>query len=176
MPQVLFQIGETSYVEKKYDEAIAAWETLAAKFPGTEPAATPSSPSPRLENEKGDPAAAIERFKQGQGRALAGQAAQRVAVMEAKALTVVTPRTFRSGEAPHLKITTRNLEKLTFTAYKLDPEAYFRKKHALGRGVAGHRPGRARRRVDRRGAGYAKYRPIETTYELKKWRCRASRS
>ena len=54
--------------------------------------------------------------------------------MEAKALTVVTPRAFRSGETPHLKIATRNLEKLTFTAYKLDPEAYFRKKHAL-RGV-----------------------------------------
>ena len=71
--------------------------------------------------------------------------------MEAKALTVVTPRTFRSGETPHLKITTRNLEKLTFTAYKLNPEAYFRKKHgARGRRVARHRPGRPRRRVDGR--------------------------
>ena len=26
---------------------------------------------------------------------------------------------------------TRNLEKLTFTAYKLNPETYFRKKHGL---------------------------------------------
>ena len=51
--------------------------------------------------------------------------------MEAKALTVVTERAFRSGETPQLKIATRNLEKLTFTAYKLDPETYFRKKHAL---------------------------------------------
>ena len=73
--------------------------------------------------------------------------------MEAKALTVVTPRTFRSGETPHLKITTRNLETLTFTAYKLNAEAYFRKKHVLGqRRVARHRPGRPRRRVDGRAS------------------------
>ena len=48
--------------------------------------------------------------------------------MEAKSLSVVTERTFRSGETPQLKIATRNLEKLTFTAYKIDPETYFRKK------------------------------------------------
>ena len=52
--------------------------------------------------------------------------------MEAEGADGRHPRAFRSGETPHLKITTRNLEKLTFTAYKLDPEAYFRKKHALG--------------------------------------------
>ena len=44
----------------------------------------------------------------------------------------MTPRTFRSGETPHLKVTSRNLEKLTFSAYKLNTEAYFRKKHAVG--------------------------------------------
>ena len=90
--------------------------------------------------------------------------------MEAKALTVVTPRAFRSGETPHLKIATRNLETLTFTAYKLDAEAYFRKKHALrGRRGARHRPGRPRRRVDgRRSRATRKYKPIETTYDLKK--------
>ncbi len=51
--------------------------------------------------------------------------------MESRALTVVTPRTFRSGETAHLKVTTRNLENLTFTAYKLNAEAYFRKKQLL---------------------------------------------
>jgi len=30
------------------------------------------------------------------------------------------------------KITTRNLETLTFTAYKLNAESYFRKKNTLG--------------------------------------------
>src|SRR5579864_8124707 len=88
--------------------------------------------------------------------------------MEAKALTVVTPRAFRSGETAHLKIATRNLEKLTFTAFKLNPEAYFRKKHEL-EGVE-HldislvAPD-AEWTVD--VPGYGKYKPIERTYDLK---------
>jgi len=54
--------------------------------------------------------------------------------MEAKALSVVTPRTFRTGETPHLNVSTRNLEKLTFSVYKLNAESYFRKKHELDGG------------------------------------------
>ena len=89
--------------------------------------------------------------------------------MEAKALTVVTPRAFRSGEVGHLKVATRNIDKLTFTAYKLSAEAYFRKKHALG-GVESLDIGLvapdAEWTVD--VPGYARYKPIETTYDLKK--------
>ncbi|MDE2509418.1 MAG: hypothetical protein KGM43_19630, partial [Planctomycetota bacterium] len=55
--------------------------------------------------------------------------------MESRALAVVVPRVFRTGETPRLEVTTRNLEKLTFSAYKLDPETYFRKKRTLD-GVA----------------------------------------
>src|SRR5206468_12330808 len=109
-----------------------AWETLAGKFPGSEPAAHAQFQVAAIfEQEKGDPAEAIERFKKVAAEPWQSQARQRIAVMEAKALTVITPRTFRSGEPPHLKITSRNLENLTFTAYKLNAEAYFRKKHAL---------------------------------------------
>ena len=153
VPQLLFEIGESFQTEKKYDEAIAAWGPLISKFPQSEPAAHAQFPIASIfENEKGDPGRrhrAVQEDRQSSpGKA---QAAQRVAVMESKALTVVTPRTFRSGETAHLKITTRNLEKLTFTAYKLNAEAYFRKKHVLAeRRVARHRPGAARRRVDGR--------------------------
>ena len=73
--------------------------------------------------------AALQRFLSAEP--WRSQALQRVAVMEARALTVHTLRAFRTGEVPSLKIMTRNLEKLTFTAYKLNPEAYFRKKHGL---------------------------------------------
>ena len=51
--------------------------------------------------------------------------------MEGKSLVVVTPRTFRSGETAALKIATRNIETLHFTAYKLNAESYFRKKNGL---------------------------------------------
>ncbi len=82
-----------------------------SKFPGSEPAAHAQFLTASFyENEKGNPAEAIERFKKIAVEPWAAQARQRVAVMEAKALVVITPRTFRSGEGAHLKITTRNIE------------------------------------------------------------------
>ena len=168
VPAVLFQAGESYVPEKKYDEAADAWEALAAKFPGTEPAAHGLFLIASLfENEKGDPAEAVERFKKVLVEPWQSQARQRVAVMEAKALTVVTPRAFRSGETGHLKVSTRNLEKLTFTAYKLSAEAYFRKKHALG-GVESLDIGLVAPDAEWTVVvpGYAKYKPIEADYDL----------
>ena len=68
-----------------------------------------------------------------------------------------------------MKITTRNLEKLTFTAYKLNPEAYFRKKHGL-ENVESLDIGLVAADAEWTVAvpGYARYKPVETTYELKK--------
>jgi uncharacterized protein YfaS (alpha-2-macroglobulin family)/tetratricopeptide (TPR) repeat protein len=170
VPQVLFDIGASLARQEKYDEAIAAWETLAGKFPGTEPAAHAQYQiALAFEVEKGKPAEAIERYKKVQVEPWAGQARQRIAVMEARALTVVTPKAFRTGQTPQLKIDTRNLEKLTFTAYKLDPEAYFRKKHALEDVEAldiGLVQPDAEWTVN--VPGYEKYRPIEQTYGLDK--------
>ena len=89
--------------------------------------------------------------------------------MEAKALTVVTPRSVPLGRDAELKVTTRNLEKLTFTAYKLDPEAYFRKKHGLS-SVESLDIGLVAPDAEWTAEvpGYARYKPIETTYDLKK--------
>ncbi len=117
VPQILFESGESFEREKKFDEAIAAWEPLIGKFPGSEPASHAQfAVASIFEVEKGDLAGAIERFRKVAADPWKSQAGQRVAVMESKALTVVTPRTFRSGETAHLKITSRNLENLTFTA------------------------------------------------------------
>ncbi|HEX8201135.1 MAG TPA: MG2 domain-containing protein, partial [Isosphaeraceae bacterium] len=169
VPQILFQVGESLAREKQFAEAIAAWETLAGKFPGTEPAAHAQfQVAVTLETEKADPATAIERFKTVAVEPWQARARQRIAVMEAKALMVVTPRTFRSGEPAHLKVATRNIERLTFTAFKLDAEAYFRKKHLLA-GVEGLDIGLVAPDAEWTAEvqGYAKYTPIETTYELK---------
>jgi alpha-2-macroglobulin len=169
VPQVLFRVGESFVEEKQPDRAIAAWEPLISKFPASEPAAHAQFLIASIfETDKGEPAAAIERFKQVAVEPWKSQALQRVAVMEAKALTVVTPRAFRKGETAHLKVTTRNLEKLTFTAYRLNAESYFRKKHAL-RGVEALDIGLVRPDAEWTVAvpGYAKYRPVETSYDLK---------
>ena len=169
VPELLYRIGASHAREKKFDSAIGAWEALAAKFPDTEPAAHGQFDSAALfEIEKGNPAEAIERFRKINVDPWKSQAAQRIAVMEAKALTVVTPRTFRSGETPHLKITTRNLENLTFSAYRLNPEAYFRKKHGIG-GVESLDIGLVAPDAEWTVpvAKYEKYKPIATTYDLK---------
>ena len=169
VPEVLFQVGESFEAEHKFDEAIAAWEPLIGKFPGSEPAAHAQFEVASIfESEKGDPAGSIERFRKVAVDPWKSQADQRVAVMESKALTVVTPRAFRSGEVAHLKVTSRNLEALTFTAYKLNAEAYFRKKHVLG-GVGTLDVGLVAPDAEWTipVKGYAKYKPVESTYDLK---------
>lgn len=171
VPELLYRIGASHLKQKPpaTDAAIAAWETLAGKFPDSEPAGHAQFEIARIyEEKKGDPETAIDRYKKVKAEPWHSQAAQRIAVMEAKALTVVTPRPFRSGEAPHLEITSRNLEKLTFTAYKLNPEAYFRKKHTL-EGVEGLDIGLVAPDAEWTVPvpGYARFKPVESKYELK---------
>src|SRR4029077_8974064 len=132
VPELFFQIGQSYVLEKKFDQAIAAWESLAGKFPTSEPAGHAQFSTASLyEIELGNPAEAIERFRKIAIDPWRGQAQQRIAVMEGKSLVVVTPRTFRSGETASLKIASRNIEALNFTAYKLNAESYFRKKSGL---------------------------------------------
>jgi len=170
VPQVLFQIGESFVTEKKIDQAIAAWEPLTSKFPGSEPAAQAQFfTASFFENEKGNPSEAIERFKKITAEPWAARARQRIAVMESKALVVITPRAFRSGEGAHLKITTRNLATLSFAAYKLSAEAFFRKKNALEH-VESLDIGLVAPDASWTESvpGYARYKPVETNYDLKK--------
>ncbi len=170
MPGVLFQVGLSYENEKRFDPAIAAWETLAGKFPSSEPAAHGQFQAASiLETEKGELSEAIERFKKITVEPWRTQAQQRIAVMESKHLVVVTPRTFRSGEAAHLKITTRNLENLRFTAYRLNAESYFRGKEMLGNVESldiGLVAPDAAWTVP--VPGYARYKPVEAAYDLKK--------
>ncbi len=169
VPQVFFAIGESFATEKKFDQAITAWESLASKFPGTEPAAHGQFATASVyETEKGELAKAIDLFKKITVEPWRSQAAQRVAVMESKVLIVRTPRTFRSGETAHLAITTRNIESLKLTAYKLNAESYFRKKHAI-ENVESLDIGLVAADASWTAAvpGYARYKPVESHYELK---------
>ncbi len=169
VPGLLFEVGRSYRQEDQFDRAIAAWETLAAKFPRSEPAAHGQFEAASiLETEKGDPTEAIERFRKIEVEPWRTQARQHVAVMESKHLLVVTPRAFRSGEPAHLAITTRNIETLKFDAYRLDPEAYFRAKESLSQ-VEALDIGLVAPDASWTSpvADYAKYRPTEAKYELK---------
>jgi tetratricopeptide (TPR) repeat protein len=170
VPQILFEIGASFIVEQKYDQAITAWESLTSKFPDSEPAAHAQYEIASIaEVQKGKPAEAIEQFKKVAVEPWKGLSLRRIAVMESRQLSVVTPRAFRTGETPRLEILTRNLETLTFSAYKLNAEAYFRKKHAIANVEAldiGLVAPDAEWSVP--VADFGKYKPIKTSYELAK--------
>ncbi|HEX8199033.1 MAG TPA: tetratricopeptide repeat protein, partial [Isosphaeraceae bacterium] len=169
VPGVLFQLGESLAEEKKFAEAIAAWEALAGKFPGTEPAAHARFRIAQVIGvEQGNPDAAIERFRRVDGEPWGARARQEIAVAQSQTLTVVTPRAVRSGEAARLTITTRNVAALSFSAYKLDAEAFFRKKHAL-KGVEALDVGLVAPAAAWTAdvPGFARHRLIEAEYDLK---------
>ena len=170
LPAILFQVGESFEKARQFDRAIAAWEPLTSKFPGSEPAGHAQFEIAAIfETEKGNPAEAIERFRKISVEPWQAQARQRIAVMESKHLIVITPRTFRSGENAHLKVTTRNIETLNFTAYKLSAEAYFRKKNSLG-SVETLDIGLVAPDASWTApvATYSRYKPVEASYDLKK--------
>ncbi len=63
-PRSCSRSARASQTEKKFDQAIAAWEPLTSKFPASEPAAHAQFLTASIyETEKGNPAEAIERFK-----------------------------------------------------------------------------------------------------------------
>ena len=177
-PQLLFEVGQSFETEKKFDEAIAAWDPLIGKFPGSEPAAHAQFEVASIfEIEKGDPAGAIERFRKVAAEPWKSQAAQRVAVMESKALTVVTPRAFRSGETAHLKITTEEPREPHLHRLQAERRGLFPQEARPGRRrVARRRPGRARRRVDRAGPGLRASSSRSSRPMTSRSPCRASTS
>ncbi|MDX2036423.1 MAG: MG2 domain-containing protein [Isosphaeraceae bacterium] len=168
VPQLLYLIGESRLTEERPDDAIASWDAVLSRFPSSEPAAHAQFQIAEIyEKRKGDPAAAIERYRKVQFEPWRSNAALRIAVMESRELTVVSPKVFRSGEKAHLKISTRNLESLTFTAYKLNAETFFRKKQQLGE-VASLDVGLVAPDAEWTVPvkDYGKYKPIESLYDL----------
>ena len=114
-----------------------------------------SRPPRSFETEKGDPAAAIERFRKVAANDRlggCGEAADRHDGVEGPDGRHPPDVPLGRDRAPQDQRRGTS-ETLTFSAYKLNPEAYFRKKHTLsGVELARYRPGRPRRRMDRAGA------------------------
>ena len=169
LPDVLFQIGRSDSDDGATEEAVAAWDLLVGKYPDAEPAAHAQYlAAVAVEERKGDPAAALARLRKVTLDPWASRARARIALMESTSLAATTPRVFRTGEPAVLKVRTRNVEALTISAYRLDPEAYFRRKHALG-GVESLDIGLVAPDASWSAPvpGHAKYKPVESEYPLK---------
>lgn len=117
-----------------FEQAIADWQRLASKYPGTNEASQAAYMTGiTLEDRLGKLADALKAYQKVTG-SYAGQAKQRIEKLTSKNLELITERKFHSNEKPRIRLTTRNLEKVTVKVYRIDLAAYFRKMH-LATGV-----------------------------------------
>lgn len=134
---ILFQFGLMQYEQAKWDEALAEWRRLVSKYPNTEESSLAQYMIGLLLEEKlGQLAEALEEYKKCTWGGSATAAQQRIAQLTAKSLRIATERAFRGDETPKIKLTTRNIDRVTVRAYRVDLETYFRKMH-LATGVEG---------------------------------------
>ena len=120
--------------QKLFAEAIADWQQLVKKYPSTQQASQAAfSIGTTREDQLGQLAESLEAYKKVKGQ-YEGQAKQRIENLTAKQLQVVTERKFQSDEKARVKITTRNVEKVSIKMYRIDMVDYFRKMH-LATGV-----------------------------------------
>lgn len=120
--------------QKLFEEAIADWQQLVKKYPNTQQASQAAfSIGTTREDQLGQLAESLEAYKKVKGQ-FEGQAKQRIDNLTAKQLQVVTERKFQSDEKARVRITTRNVEKVSVKMYRIDMVDYFRKMH-LATGV-----------------------------------------
>ena len=124
----LFYLGLIEYEQKRYRAAIAAWRRVVAKFPRTDRGYLAQFRiASTLDRDLHDFDPAIEEYKKIKSGPHASRAAARLAQLTEPALAVTFERSYRTDEKPRLKVLTRNIEKLHFKAYRLDPEDFFRR-------------------------------------------------
>lgn len=142
-----FAIGELYVFEARarealeaaplYEAAIAHWNDLAARWPGSEAASHALfAGAVLLEDRLGRLGEAIAGYRRCSFGSWAAQARARLERMVEDDLSIRSERTFRSGETVTVRAETRNLEDLRVEVYPLDLEAYFRK-HLSHHGVGG---------------------------------------
>lgn len=145
---IYYAIGELHALEAREIEdardaaphwaaAIAHWDDLAARWPGSDAASHALfTRATVLEDRLGRLTDAIAAYRRCDFGSWAYQARARLERMVEDDLTIATERTFRGGEAVRIACDVRNLDELQVEVYPLDLEAYFRK-HLTHEGVGG---------------------------------------
>lgn len=153
-PQVLFLLGQLRVAEAEFliksapdkakaakspqvaqlfKQAIAAWARLASKYPHSNEASLALYQTGVLHEERFDDLEeALKTYRRVTRGSAAGQARARIALLTREALSVLSPRVFRTDEGPTVDVEVRNLKTLSVRQYFLDLEGYFRKHHEIG--------------------------------------------
>ncbi len=132
-PEILWLFGDMSYQQERWDDAVSQWRQLVSKYPESDEAARAHYQiAVALDQKLGRPREALEEYRKVVRGDYAGRAREAEAQMTAPAMTVSTPRVFRSDEKPHLELITRNIRCVTLRVYRLNMESYFRKVGTIG--------------------------------------------
>jgi uncharacterized protein YfaS (alpha-2-macroglobulin family)/TolA-binding protein len=155
-------------VKAAFQKAIDQWLRLVSKYPNTEESSVALYRIGLIQEEKlGDWKAALESYRKLKWGGKLRSATSRVGLMTKHTLALQTERTFRTNEKPVVKLTTRNVKKVTVKQYFLDLEAYFRKTHVIGSidhlDIALIEPDKS---WEVEIADYEDYRPIEQDIEV----------
>ena len=130
--QILFILGQMHVATDDYAAAIADWARLISKYPNTEESSLALFRTAQLqENELTNFDQALASYLRLKWGSWASKAKKRVDTLTAHSLKIETERTFRSNETAQVKLSARNVEKVTVRQYFLDLEAYFRKTHRM---------------------------------------------
>lgn len=130
-PQALRLLGEMLLREKKFTEAVTALERCVSKYPGKEEAGHAQFQIGEIyETDLFSYLDALRAYRKVTWSRFQAQAQQRIGRLERKHLALMTPRTYRTGEAATFKVTSRNIPKLRVRVFRLDLETYFRATHA----------------------------------------------
>lgn len=134
---ILFQLGQMSFEEEKWDDAIAEWRRLVSKYPGTNEASQAQYMiAATLEGKLGKLDEALAEYKKVTWGSFQPHAQGAIARLTAKSFSIATERVYRTNETRRIKLTSRNIDTVTVKAYKVDLETYFRKMHSI-QGIEG---------------------------------------
>ncbi|MBI4613916.1 MAG: tetratricopeptide repeat protein [Planctomycetes bacterium] len=135
-PGVLFALAEARERTEDWQGAMERHQALSGRYPAHELGRRARLSVARILAEKrNDLSGAIEIYRSlvaaQPGTAEANEAAAALAAFEKHELAVRTPRTFTAAEGARVEISTRNVEKLSFKAYRVDLAELFARYHSL---------------------------------------------
>jgi len=131
--QIQFQIGQSYFLEEKWQQAIDAWQRMADKYAGSNDAAQARYRIALVTEQKLEKLPeALEMYKQLSSTPVASQANARIGILTREQLKVATLRKFRSNQTPSVEVKSRNLKSVSVQVYPIDLETYFRKMQTTG--------------------------------------------
>jgi alpha-2-macroglobulin len=160
--------GDAKTIAENYRKAIDEWAKLVSKYPESDAARAAMLASVRiLETKLGEFTKALDLSQKLVRERQDASAAVAIARLTQKSLDVSTDRVFRTNEKPVVKVRLRNIEKAEVRLYRIDLQAYFRKRHAItdveGLDVSLIQPDKTWTLEPK---AYAKYKPFEEEVEI----------